>query len=214
MPKTCPYHGSPQPCRDCLANRMGQFAHYRPRPGCCPYHNNEHPCLDCFDKNMGEFAHSPASAGSVPAYVPPHRRPIHFRQSRKDTCGIACCGMVGANLNCTRRFTLDDLEQYMMEKGIYMRGQQSLFHALDQPLEWLGLRCQMRQGVRPTDIADIVRDGSVVIMEALGHVLVIFSANADGTLIIGDPAMSRVEMSVNVNDYRLKGTGRIWEIRK
>ena len=184
MTKICPYHGLPQPCHSCSVSVP----------------------------QMGAFAHAPATV--APVYVPPHRRPIHFQQSRRDTCAIACCGMVGANLDCPRSFTLDKLETYMTQRGVYLRGQQSLFHALDQPLAWLGLRCTMRKNVGPAEIANIVGNGTLVIMEALGHVIVIFSVNVDGTFVIGDPAMRNVEMSVHQNDYRLKGTGRIWEVRK
>lgn len=73
---TCPYHGNQQPCRDCVLNRMGQFAHH-PRGGVCPYHGKAHPCIDCFDMGMGQFAHasgSPNPAPKAPAYIPPGRR--------------------------------------------------------------------------------------------------------------------------------------------
>jgi hypothetical protein len=120
--------------------------------------------------------------------------------------------MVGANLNCRRAFTLDQLEAYMTERGIYQPGDESLFHALDYALNWLGLNCKMHENAGAKEIANILLKGNLVIIEAKGHVIVIFSQNANGTLVIGDPAMRRVEMSVDPNDYRLKGTGRIWEV--
>lgn len=83
---TCPYHGGPQPCRTCLVNGMGQFAH-RPRGGVCPFHNKAHPCIDCFDNGMGQFAHAPAPRGAV--YVPPARRHNHGTQRpSKIRCGV------------------------------------------------------------------------------------------------------------------------------
>ena len=100
----------------------------------------------------------------------------------------------------------------MRRRGVYLPGDQSLFHALNEPLEWLGLRCQMHEGVGPHDLARILVDGRMAILEAGGHVIVVFSENADGTLVIGDPAMRSVEMDCPVTDYRLKGTGRIWVV--
>ena len=122
--------------------------------------------------------------------------------------------MVGATLNCPRRFTLDELLSFMTDKGVYRAGDQSFFHALDKPLVWLGLRCWMRTGIGPTQFAEILQSGSLIIMEAGRHVIVIFSVNVDGTLVIGDPAMRRLERNVPPSDYRLKGTGRIWEVRR
>jgi hypothetical protein len=121
--------------------------------------------------------------------------------------------MVGATLNCPRRFDLEELTEYMIERGVYHPGQQAMFHALDYPLTWLGLKCKMLEHVGADKLADIVGGGCLVILEALGHVIVVFAVNPDGTLVIGDPAMHKVEMNVQVTDYRLKGTGRIWVVR-
>lgn len=89
---TCLYHGSPQPCRTCLINGMGQFAHRPPRGGVCPYHNKAHPCIDCYDNRMGQFAHasgSPIPAPRGPLYVPPARRHNHGSQRPcKIRCGV------------------------------------------------------------------------------------------------------------------------------
>ncbi len=109
---------------------------------------------------------------------------------------------------------MGEVEDYMELKGVYRFGQMALFDTLDRPLEWLGLRCRLHQQVGPRGFAAMLRGGSMIIMEAQRHVIVIFDVNVDGTLIIGDPAMRDVEMSVPVNDYRLRGTGRIWEVRK
>ena len=72
----------------------------------------------------------------------------------------------------------------------------------------------MRSHVDPDGIAESVRNGNLVIMEGRGHVIVILSANddEDKTLNISDPAMRGVERNVSRTDYRLKGTGRIWEV--
>lgn len=222
MPKTCVYHGGFQPCRSCLEKRMGEFAFYKPRSGVCPYHNKPFPCLDCFDKKMGEFAHGVASAIqthspvlSVPYVAPiPVKKisPIHFHQSKKDTCAIACCAMVGATLGCPRNFSVEDLEDFMTEKGIYLPGKQSVFHSLDKVFDWLGLKSKMLTNQSLKDIQKIVKEGKLVIIEALGHVIVVFSADNNEKLVIGDPAMSKAETNVPINDYRLKGTGRIWVI--
>ncbi len=218
MAKTCPYHGKPLPCPDCKIKKMGEHAYLKvtnPKVSSqtCPYHGKQQPCMDCLKNKMGKFAHK--YVPQAPAYVPPHRRgPVHVHQFKKDTCAIACCAMVGINLNCPNHFTLEGLEKYMTERGIYNPGSQSLFHALDYVFKWMGLNCKMLVNVGPKDIAKTVGKNSLVVLEASNHVIVIFRENVDGTLVIGDPAMHKVETNVPANDYRLKGTGRIWEIWK
>lgn len=216
MAKTCPYHNRLQPCRDCLIQRRGEFAFYKPKPGMCPYHGNANPCLTCFDNKQGEFAHVGTVVSKTP-YVPPARRNmaeneiVHFHQTKKDTCAVACCAMVGAFLNCPREFSYEELEECMVEQGVYLPGDKSLFHALDKPLEWLGLKCAMKLITSAADLPETLQPKCVVILEALGHVLVVFGANPDGSLIIGDPAMHKVEYDVASVDYRLKGS-RIWVV--
>ena len=160
---------------------------------------------------MGAFAHARVNPARIgPVYVPPHRRPTHIRQIGRDTCAVACCAMAGDYLGC-REFSWDELLDFMTDRGIYLPGRQSLFHALDRALIWLGLRCRMEEGVRVRDLPSILRRGAVVILEEGGHVLIVYSVNVDGTFVVGDPAMTRVSMQVRRDDYRLaRGTGRVW----
>jgi ABC-type bacteriocin/lantibiotic exporter with double-glycine peptidase domain len=174
----------------------------------CPYHGNETPCSECKIQSMGAYAHEPRGP-SLP-YVIPAKRPIHIKQWKKDACGIAACAMIGANLNCPRKFDLDQITEFMTTKGIYASGQMALFHALDRVFEWLGLTCKMKENVSLKDIPDLLRPDLLILLEAKAHVIVIYAVNGDGTWVIGDPAMGKVEMSVDRTDYRLKGTGRVW----
>ncbi len=214
----CPYHGGQKPCWECLTNGpprgpMGEFALYNPGRARCRPHDKPNPCRVCFDSQQGEFAPRGAPVAQ-PLYVLPIRRPVHYRQRRWDTCAVACCGMVGANLNCPRRFGIEELEAYMLLKGVYREGKKSIFHALNKPLDWLGLECKMRERISVVALSEIVSGPSVVILESTNHVIVIFGVNSDGSFILCDPARSNCELTVLPSDKRLSGTGRIWEIRR
>jgi hypothetical protein len=185
-------------------------------PKTCPYHGKtEDPCPDCKSSGMGEFAHVLATGVTAPAYVPPHKRPIHIRQSGADTCAVACCGMVGANLGCSRDFSMDELQDYMEQKGVYVSGEKSFFHALWIPLKWLGLNYVMLEKKGIADFPKLLDSEHFIIMEGKAHVLVIYDMNSDGSFVISDPVMRKPEMSVPPSDYRFKGsTGRIWLVSR
>ena len=214
MPRECPYHGVQQPCPECLQRRMGQFNRYVPQHGLCMLHHNPAPCMTCFGATTGEFEYLRV-VPIVPARMLPEDI-IHIRQIGRDTCGVACCAMVGATLNCPTRFDWESLLDYMIERGVYLPGNQSLFHALDYPLSaYLGLRCRMHNSAGIAEIRRFLQAGSVIILEEGGHVIVIFSENADGTFVIGDPYMRKIEWEVPATDYRLTdATGRIWEVKR
>ena len=120
--------------------------------------------------------------------------------------------MIGANLNCTREFDLDEITEFMTNRGIYESGQMSIFHALVLVFGWPGLNCKMNENVSPKDIPNLLRPDLLIQLEAKGHIIVIYAVNGDGTFVIGNPAMGEVEMSVAATDYRLKGTGRVWGV--
>jgi len=88
----------------------------------------------------------------------------------------------------------------------------ALFRAFDLVFCWLGLNCKTKENVSLKDIPGLLRPDLLILLEAKAHVIVIYAVNGDGTFVIGDPAMGKVEMSVPATDYRLKGTGRIWGV--
>ena len=122
--------------------------------------------------------------------------------------------MIAESLRVPRE--MNEILDFAIEKGIYRPGHMALFHALDKIFKWLGLRSRMLEDKSLQDVAAEVQSGAIVLMESRSHVIVIDRARptAAGLVFdIRDPAMTRSE-SVPLNDYRLKGTGRIWSVRK
>ncbi|MBV9496750.1 MAG: hypothetical protein JOZ54_21070 [Acidobacteria bacterium] len=139
---------------------------------------------------------------------------MHLKQKGHDTCGIAACTMIGQSLGCT--LPPGDVLAFAEKKGIYVSGQKSFFHALDQIFTMMGLSSNMANGKSDAALTALVQQVGVVLVETGSHVIVVDGARqtVNGySYDVRDPAFTKSETNVSHNDPRLKDrTGRVWAV--